>query len=76
MVKTAIAGTSKLSKTAKTKRSEKEKKNTAEVLTVPLAVPFKNKTMGRKKRKSGPITGTKTAAKTNKKIAGSSLEKG
>ena len=75
IVKTAIAGTSRRNNTAKSKSSEKEKKKTAEVLIMPLTVPFKNKIMGRRKRKNGPITGTKTAAKTNKKIAGRSCEK-
>jgi hypothetical protein len=32
--------------------------------------------MGSKKRKNGPIKGTKTATKTNKKTTGRSFEKG
>lgn len=43
---------------------------------VPLTVAFKNKTMGNKKRNSGPIKGTKTAAKIKKKIAARSFVKG
>jgi hypothetical protein len=76
IVKTAIAGTSRLKITARTKSIEKEKKNTADVFMVPLTAPFKNKIMGSKKRKSGPMRGTKTAAKTKMKIAGRSLDKG
>lgn len=75
MVKTAIAGTSRRKNTAKTRSRENEKKNTDEVFMVPLRIPFKNKIMGSKKRKSGLTKGTKTAAKTKIKIAGRILEK-
>jgi hypothetical protein len=42
---------------------------------MPFKMPFKNKTIGKRKRKNGPAKGTKTAEKTNKKITGSNLEK-
>jgi hypothetical protein len=70
-----MAGTSRRKIIAKIKSNENETRKTADVLIEPLILPFKNKIMGNKKRKSGPIKGTKTAAKTKIKITGRSFEK-
>ena len=68
-----MAGTSRRKIIAKIKSNENETRKTADVLIEPLILPFKNKITGNKKRKSGPIKGTKTAAKI--KITGRSFEK-
>jgi len=76
MVNTAITGISNLNKTVIQTRIEKVIKKINSVLFAPLTVPFKNKIVGSRKRKTEPNAGIKTAAKTNKKITGNSLEKG
>jgi hypothetical protein len=76
MVKTAIAGAFRRNDMTKNKSSEKAIKKAAAVLIVPLTAPLKNKSMGSRKRKGKPITGIKTAAKTNEQTPSKSFKKG
>ena len=71
MVKTETAGRSNFIKIAISKSRVNEIRKTTAVFKMPFKMPFRNKIIGRRKRKAGPAKGTKTAEKTNKKTTGS-----
>ncbi len=75
MVKIATAGTSRFSPTDKSIRTAKENKRHSAVLKIPLVAPLTKAIIGSRKRKTGPTSGTKTAAKANRPTADRRPEK-
>jgi hypothetical protein len=72
----AIVGKFRCSKVDSKKSSEKGIKKAAAVLVLSLTVPLRNKIMGRRRRKTGPIIGIKAVAKTKEEIINKSFKKG